>query len=516
MSKKNIFVVGSEATGSSFFGRNQELSSLEKELVDSANKGISLVGPTRIGKSSLIGVLSQRVSTRPGILWISLSMGELDNPSEFWYSVVKEIEDKLKEKDLLSPELAEMLEQLEAVFVAPTWYIQMNRKLKQLLSKLREKQIQLVLIIDEFDQAPGVFQNQTSHFQLLRTIYSGGEYNVKGILASRRRLPMIESNSDGISTFHGVFQERTLREFKEDELCEIWDALSDYDIFLQDNTPVLARLFHYTNNMPYLMSMFMHKLVELSDSSRDITPEYIDELFQILLLQVRTYYDDLIQRLRGDSVLEEVAKLCLLQGSYLKDLENNGAQIEKLKVLGILHEGVKENLPYYYTYSHDFTVYLKLQTLDIPVWDSLYQSELRLKEVFLQIYPELSDFSYEDLRKDQKRVDQSLNQLYPELKINLGTMKRYAEDLNMHKPNPSLIDVLTLTYIIKIIKNEWKKFQDYFPGDENQWQKHLQCIADTRNPICHANGHHVNSTKLVEFKFSCQEVLDKSKTSLNS
>ena len=51
--EKIEFVVGPQATDGSFLGRRKELEQLQK-LVFSGHAVLSLVGPTRIGKSSLV------------------------------------------------------------------------------------------------------------------------------------------------------------------------------------------------------------------------------------------------------------------------------------------------------------------------------------------------------------------------------------------------------------------------------------------------------------------------------
>lgn len=511
MAKKNIFVVGCEATGDSFFGRAHELSIFEDELIRSNNRGISLVGPTRIGKSSLIGELGKRLRELPKILWVTLSMGEMDDANSFWYSVCYEIQSTLEEKGLVNNNLAMDLYWMDAVFSTQNWYIQMNRRLKILLTKLKKEDIVLILNLDEFDIAPQVFEQQTNHFQLLRSLYSGGDYNVKGILSSRRRLPMIESNSDGLSTFHGVFQERTLGAFTSEDMFEISSSLGDYDIFIAEDGEFFQRLYYYANNIPYLVGLCLHRLVEIYQGEMPLDADLVDKIYDDLSPSIRSYYDDLIHRLRGDGLLEDTCKLCVYDLNYLETNRLNNSMeyaMGILESLGILYKGNYQGVERYYAFTQDFTIYLKVQNISYDSWDVLTQCELRMKDIFLQVYPQLDKYSYNTLLFKQEEVRRHLDLQYPKLNLDLNKMRNFGRDLNNHKKNPTLIDVITLNQIIVYIIRQWSEFQKCFPGEEAKWKDALNCIKEVRNPMAHSNAHHVAHDTMAKFNYACQMVIE--------
>ena len=59
----NIFKIGSQVTGESFIGRKEYLNTFKKLFLDNNNRvAKSIIGITRIGKSSLIANIFNNIS----------------------------------------------------------------------------------------------------------------------------------------------------------------------------------------------------------------------------------------------------------------------------------------------------------------------------------------------------------------------------------------------------------------------------------------------------------------------
>lgn len=508
MRTENIFATGAQVTGASFFGRYDILNAFERSFLQSATRGISLVGPTRIGKSSLVGELGLRLQHQPSVICFTLCMGEMDAAHGFWYTVVSSLQSALDEKGLLDDTLSKQFASLQSLFALPYWYTPMTMELKSLLKRLHQRNLLIILNLDEFDHAPKVFDGETSHFQLLRTLYSGSEYNVKGLLISRRQLPNIESNSQGISTFHGVFDEYLLGGFSEDDLESVYAALSDYDLFL--DADVIDRLKHYADAIPYLWCLFLHELVERAPSPNALTADIIDAIFVTLMPKIQVYYHDLIVRLKDDGHLDNVVSCCQTRGISGCETSFDAYHrkvIIPLEALGILHHSVYQGVDSYYAYTRDFSMFLQLEPLNLPIWDKLMVCEHKLKDIFLNVYPNLAILTYQDLQTDAFGVKAQAQQWYPDISLNTELLLSYCHDLNHYKPNPSITDVFTLGFVVNQMLRNWRAFAPYFPGDTTLWQRNLESIRDVRKPLAHGQRAHISSNTIQYFQTACETVI---------
>lgn len=497
--EKNIFVVGPEAHGESFFGRKKWVAELSNSLF-AGTASISLVGATRIGKSSLVKRVFEQ-NQADNYLKLYLNISEYGTAFAFWSAFWEGIRGELEEHGVMDGYLLRQYARLDGLRQDGEWYTPMNSCIKRILAHIRELDCRMVLAVDEFDGVANVFGNQTHYYQLLRTICSDGHLN--SILLSRRNLYMLEKNVEYLSTFHGVFDEQVLRGFQAADMEEFYAALARYGIILSKDRREM--LEYYTGNIPYLCCMFAREMVAADAGEREVDEDEVKGIYRKNLNQINTYYDDLIDRLKADNHMETLLYISFGSMMSLK----NARKRDTMLSMGYLVREEKQGEFSYYAYTKDFMTYLSLKPLELPAWELLTASEKKIKQIFGKEYPELECVSYAALcAPDAERKKQEIDRKYPELQLNWDEILRYARTLSVHKSDPSVLDVLTLTHVIGVMLNNrvWSgRFLPYFK--EDAWRSKLALVKKLRNPMAHSQEEFIKEQELSAFNQYCDEIV---------
>lgn len=502
--EENLFTVGPVAAGASFFGRKRQIRELESVII--AGRGArNLVGPTRIGKTSLVNRVFERNRDYPNRLFVSLSMGDYLDAFAFWMTLADEIEQEVRGAELWNPVFEDAYGRLHALDRQDEgWFTPFQMKLYAVLEAIGRRGCRLVLAIDEFDAVERIFGEQSHYYQTLRTIFDTPKYAVGGVLVSRRRLQLFEAKCEYISTFHGVFPEMQILPFSEADMKEFFEALDCHGIKL--STGGKKRLERYTGNMPYLCCMFGERMVfdKESDEERTCGDKDVDEIFRRLQPMIDRHYRDLTNRLEEDKHLEFVFYLSL--DSRCPNITDR--DIGNMKQMGILFEDPNENPPKLRAFSRDFMSWFRLQPLQLPTWETMTQSEIKLKRIFAREFPELEQIRYPDLTSDgAEQIKEQIRLKYPELQLNWPTLVRYLEDLIPYKPEGTALDVLTLSKVTGVILDTWDtRFSKYFGGD-SQWRVKLETIRKLRNPMAHAQLEFIGEEELAVCLTYCSELI---------
>ncbi len=138
--RESIYVVGPEATGVSFLGREKEISDLESIFFSSA--AIHLVGPTRIGKSSLVSFVFDKNQDYQERICVKMSMGECQDAYDFWKTLSVKIEDQLYEKELWNKQFERLFNQLRVVTgSSPDWFSDFKLSIQNILKQIKKSVI---------------------------------------------------------------------------------------------------------------------------------------------------------------------------------------------------------------------------------------------------------------------------------------------------------------------------------------------------------------------------------------
>ncbi|WP_322175961.1 ATP-binding protein [Acutalibacter caecimuris] len=494
--KRNIFVVGPEATGDSFLGRKTEVEKLDEDIF--LNEGTChLVGVPRIGKSSLIKRVLSLHADDEDCLILKRNMGESNSAFQFWCSVWEGILSGLEEKGIPLTSFQPFLDQLQAIDGDdPKWYFRMNGPIKRLCCALGKNKLRLILVIDEFDAVLEVFGQDNCHYQLLRTLASEREHAVTCVVVSRKSLSLLESRASSLSTFHGVFPSQRILGFNHRDMEEVYNTLATYDIQLTDSAS--EQITYYTGNIPMLCCMLCKRMVD-EYRGQPVDVDLIDELWRDSRERVYTYYDDLISHLQKDGFLDELSSILFLKGKSV-----NKALKERMEDMGILRPLVSEDG--FYAYSQDFTTYLKLSKLNLPTWDLIIAVEERLKELMVSEYPQLMQDEFKNLSEEKCNKINDITGL----RLCWKTVSGNCRKLIAHKDEIFLIDGLGFGFVVDCILYEknWKsRFSKRFPANDGDWYARLELMRKIRDPLAHSHGKYLSDSDLAQCNRYCEELI---------
>lgn len=505
----NLFTVGGIPTGQAFIGRREPLEYLKNDVI-CKRAAANLVGPTRIGKSALINQLYEQNHDYPNRLFVRTSMGKFQTAFSFWRGLAQEIKRRLEPINiwghnfgpLFSFEVSFQKILLSLNSQDTEWFNTYQNEIENILEHIGKCGYQLVLTIDEFDAVERLFGQNSFYYQELREIYDSPQYATSGILVTRRRLQLFEAKCPYISTFHGVFNERMVTPFSDEDMKDFYARLSLYDIVVSGAGK--ERLAYYSGRTPYVCCMFANEMVNRIKSCQYYELPQIDFVFKQCLPKINRHYDDLISGLKEDNYLDFIYALSL--DSKCPNITQR--DIENMCTMGVLCPESVNAENQYYAVSKDFMTYLYLKPLKLPIWETMTSCEKQLKSIFQREFPELAAITYQQLQSvDGTMIMNNIDTKYPELHLNWTQVKGYCQNLSTRKEFPTVLDVLTLSKVVGIMLKTWnKRFFRYFGGDDS-WKLKLEVVSSIRNPMAHAQMEYVTNDELAICMKYCNEIL---------
>ena len=497
---RNIFQYGSVVTGESFLGRRSEVDEISSLLFQGCASR-SVVGPTRIGKTSIVTEALERNRNYPRHLSIFITMSNYQTAFDFWKALMDRFIAQVKQAGLWDEELEGDFAKYDTRFRPENtfWWAFLQTRLDNLTAAINSAEYRLILVIDEFDYAIALFGQESYYYQMLRSLCSEVGYSTSGILISRRRLTLFEASCKYISTFHGVFPEITVLPFSHEDMEAFYHTLARYGISVSEEGKCCLK--DYTGYMPHLCSMFGYEMVRNRETTKEIGPEELYKIHRKYRPQIDRHYEDLKRYLEQDDYMDFAYSLSI--GAKCPSIAKR--EIENMEVMGILIANEEKSEAC--VFSRDFMNYLQTRPLKLPIWESITGSEKKLKSIFKQVYPLLDQITYQQLCSlDKNRLKDEVKEKYGDLKLKWDTITKYCCSISVYKEQPTVLDSLTLPFVINAILDNWdKNFKKYF-GDDS-WIGKLKSIRDFRNPVAHAMIDYIEEKERGICLKYCEEIM---------
>lgn len=496
--RNNIFCIGGQVEGDSFIGRNAYVAQLRNAFIKSNVKtSVSIIGLTRTGKSSVVfnAFKGQRLLEQ-NIIYINEALGEFSY-REMWQHIVREIAKQLNKIGLINVELYKMFSKIDNDSLK---WIDFNETLKEIFEYLKEQELKTILVLDEFDKAESIFENDTKKFELLRNLLSAPKYNIFGIIISRRNLYEIEGTTYMSSTFHGVLEPIYLKGFNVDDMKEYYSKLNGYEISLTEEQK--KEIIYYTGYSPYLLSIFGNKIVERV--WRDKNQQHVINVSEIFFEDcklINDYYRDIIRHLDRDGDLKRLIPFVI--GPNVGVTQNDKYELMNLGYLRIEDDEIV-------AISRCFIDFLSYNQLNNSIWELIITTEMLLKQ--------LLEKEMVNLIKAYKVFGSSLSEIEKNILLNTqgitnNDIIRYDKFIinNKHAFNQisTYFDVMSFADSIKIITQCWLIFSKYFGmGKLADWKVKFKQCSDARNPIAHGHEEYITEIQKKEVDLYCKEIID--------
>jgi len=178
---RNPFIAGSWVRGENFFGRQ----TLLREVLEGERDSLWIVGARRLGKTSLLKELENRVQLSPQTPWTAL----------YWDLEGSADARGLAESLLWAVEDSESFRRATAVAVEDVEGLSVTELLSFLVRKSVRSGWRLLLLIDEAEELLTVARAERSILPRLRRIFQRGT-DLRTVLTATRRLARVDQQTE--------------------------------------------------------------------------------------------------------------------------------------------------------------------------------------------------------------------------------------------------------------------------------------------------------------------------------
>lgn len=570
MRKNNIFVVGGQVSGSSFFGRSEELGKLTRQFRD-GNRGRAIIGMNRIGKSSLINQLLQlECHDQQDILLIRHEVKGNGSAQDFWTSFLKMLWEEMERLHIQDSEIDRDMKEIlgiretppepepVAAVAEPVKKKGLANLLHSLFAKEKRQDGSNVQSCAEKPVATTImrsdFCNHLKNVNFQDEFNSRIGKNIEKIMERLGKLnyrvviildefdgarALFKKQSGSLSVIRGLATGANMSHVAVYTLSRrtlemIEKGIAEAHV---DSTSTLSGAFDNLRLPGFSdsdMEQFWDALLDydiFADNELKARIQYYSGNHPYLLsfygnriadyaLTGKNVTANLIDQIHSREWLQNLKGHYdtwvkrMKEDGYAQDLRGilcgpiNG--ITQATVDGFLDAGYLGNdSEGFYTISRDFTTYFLTQTTDLtsPIWDVIMTAERFLKQLMVKEYPKLETLRYLDIA-GKTGWAAGLRRDYPALRLNeVIVEKGMKRTHDTYGSNPTIIEALMLSYVVDHILAEWALFRKYFHNEAaSDWKRDLELIAKARNALAHACPEYLNTYETDTLPASCNKV----------
>lgn len=483
--RTNPFQTGSVVTGRGYIGRTEIFQELQNNIFYDNKKHSSILisGLPRMGKTSLAKkCLSEKDELiRKNICTCYITLSTQYNFAYFLLEIIVSIRDEMKKYKLWDTYLEKCFKEIESEENA----YKINRYMKKIFMYLKEEQkIKCIIVIDEFDSADRVFENNSSFFQIFRDYATLSEYNITFIVIARKDVGQIENTLPTGSNLRGAFSERILTGFTQKETDMYFQLMEECGVSLKQDQK--EQILYYAGCSPLLLSYMGHGIL---NTREDIDVEAIDitEIYRIHQKDFFDYYKQLIAFMKKENKYFSIIQILIGPVYNVTKYE-----IEELQTCGYTYLNHDEQVVdpmtqtslKYRTLSMHFLEYIRIEaendmelySNELYVWKRLIDTEKALRKVIRRELKQV--YGHNGWRNkirdyiDKNKADNYLN----------ATKRDFGAEANQDE-----LDVINIKSLSKIITEEWEAFEEIFNPPYNTRELNLELfeLNKARNPLAH-------------------------------
>ncbi len=459
---------GSIVHGDRFIGRQASLQVIENRVIRPSNPGnLAIIGDHKIGKSSLVHqAIMERQDELTGRrslpIWVNL--GTYNQPSSFFRALVTNCYDELEDMEWMTQPIQRAANR--ALKDELGWTEGYSR-IQRFFQRIRQDQIRIIFILDEFDHARHLFRGNTFGFQGLRELSYRPEWRVTFVTTSRRTIRDIELQTQAISTFDGIFHKHYLAMFDDSDIQEYFNRIPLSDLLDVEDK---KRINYYCGGHPYLLETLGYELVE---SFREYGYLDVNQVVQRIQSSFLDQYDRMRDLLEEDDTLGK-----LLQILFGPVVDVQQTDIEEFVRYGLLQKTEQGN---YAAFSEHFQTYLKVVSRHTELWPIWSEAELALRQLIttkmLEQYGEQWITRLAKARPNLHRIFENCR------KTRDREIKAFSG-----RASQNLIDFTNPADLFDIIFAEWDTFQTVLgknKRDKHYWGQCQKILTKIRNPLAH-------------------------------
>ena len=486
---------GNIVTGDRFIGRKDSLQVIANRVTRPQEPGnLAIIGDPRIGKSSLVykAVIERKsvlIDKRLLPIWINLAT--YDQPPIFFKSLVTRCVDEFEDLNWLNETIERAANR--ALQDEVSWSEGYSR-IQRFFEKVRQNNIRILFVLDEFDHARFLFKGDISGFQGLRELSYRPEWRVTFITTSRRTIREIELQSQAISTFDGIFHKHYLAMFDNEDFQAYADRFSSIGISV--TSEIIDKIEFYCGKHPYLLEMLGYEVVEMFREQQQID---VDIAFPKIGQSFINHYDSIVYLLQEDGNLGKL--LQILFGPVINVKQTDVDEFLRYGFIKLDRQGK------YIAFSEHFHSFLSLVDRETDLWSVWRDTEKSLRVLLASTLQNKYGTDWFD------KIEKSYPKLCLDKQSGQSLFQRCREsqqkDLKNwgNRASQNLLDFTYPQELFEIVFKEWQLFQSVFGKDLPYWRHRSQTISRVRNPLAHNRDDVISDYERQVAEGYCKEIL---------
>jgi len=486
---------GNIVTGDRFIGRKDSLQVIANRVTRPQEPGnLAIIGDPRIGKSSLVYkavIECKSLLTDKRLLPIWINLATYDQPPIFFKSLVTRCVDEFEDLNWLNETIERAANR--ALQDEVSWSEGYSR-IQRFFEKVRQNNIRILFVLDEFDHARFLFKGDISGFQGLRELSYRPEWRVTFITTSRRTIREIELQSQAISTLDGIFHKHYLEMFDNEDFQAYTVRLSSIGISV--TREIIDKIEFHCGKHPYLLEMLGYEVVEMFRERQQVD---VDVAFQKIGQSFVNHYDSIVHLLQEDDNLGKL--LQILFGPVINVKQTDVDEFLRYGFIKLSERGS------YTAFSQHFHSFLSLIERETDLWSVWRDTEKNLRILLTSTLQNKygSDW-FDKLEKSHPNLcmdKQSGKNLFQKCREFQQREIKTWDD----RASRNLLDFTYPTEIFAIILKEWQVFQPIFGKDKAYWDQRSQVISKVRNPLAHNRDDVISDYERQLAEGYCKEIL---------
>jgi hypothetical protein len=544
---------GGIVSGTRFIGRKNSLHVITDRVISPAEPGnLALIGMPAIGKSSLayqatIADKAKLHARKMLPLWITV--GTYENPVAFFSSLVTHCRDELESMGELT---AYMTQAATRALQAELPWGERYERIQRFFSRVRQSGTRVLFVLDDFDAAAALFQDDPSAFRKLRELSYQPEWRVTFLTTSCRTLREIELQAGAEPSLAATFREHYVAMFNAENVQEYFARIAAAGVPV--TTTLKESIAYYCGRHPYLLEMLGYEIVELFHEKQqddvDSAAHAVDQALQTCmmtiteLLRQEGLLQPLLQLLFKDSLFEPLAYQ-LSEASHASAVVGKQVARNRKVDATVKHDDIdalgrygyiQETAPgSYVAFSARYQTFLRSlereastevvrrETVKLPeteviktataareeppdLWATWRKTEKLLRS---SLNTMLQNFYGENWVEQLERADPMLflDESNKNLFQRCREFQRKEAQIWGSRASRNLLDFTSPQELFALVFSQWHLFQPVFGKDVPYWRQRSDLLAKIRAPLAHNREEVISDEERQAAEEYCKEIL---------
>lgn len=474
-----------------------------------------LIGFPKTGKTRFVEESFKNLPENCILLKVALS--ECNTYRHMWEKIIRQINNQVKIEDDKVIKSVDYVLSFTDDKKFPTELFQAY--VESIFVYLTEIGKKIILVLDQFEYARNLFENNVAYYALLKQLSSDNEnIDCSLVLITKAHLKSVLRETDAPSPFEDRFTEHTnyITGFSEDDLETFFNSISPTQRL---SSKQINEIVYYAGNNPELLKEFKRVLQKHKQSHKNfegleletiITPE--------LRFKIKNIYDKFYKYICGyyyeDLNKKGISNYLSVLIPYIYNFSRNPVDEQSLIDLGLLR---KDENGYYYCISHGFTQYiLQEHNSEFNSYNYLAALDNNLYKLFMV---ELENLILESkvhgetiLKIEEKIIKNSITEVNREW----NQIEKYYEQnsTSIYKELPDYFKILSIKGKLNFLKSKWNIFAKYFK-DNNKWKEldrwdenFGDILKPGRDGVGHFNITYMKPDVLSKINECCKQICD--------